>query len=51
MKAEEPGEGRPRHIMEVALPFSTFPSPVVCRDAPALVENWVQTVAAGKEIA
>jgi serine kinase of HPr protein (carbohydrate metabolism regulator) len=51
MKAEEPGEGRPRHIMEVALPFSTFPSPVVCGDAPALVENWVQAVAAGKEIA
>lgn len=51
MKPEEPGAERQRRIMEVALPFSMFPSPLVCRDTPALIENWVQAVAAGKEIA
>ena len=51
MKPEGPGEEKHRHIMDVPLPFSPFPSPLVRRDTPALIEDWVQAVAAGKEIA
>ncbi len=49
MKQEGPGEEKTRRIMDVPLPFIPFPSPVVHRDTPTLIEQWVQAFAAGKE--
>ena len=42
--------GKQRVIMDVSLPFSTFPSFAFHGDTPTLIENWAKAFAAPKEI-